>query len=246
MKITRTPGKQERRYEVHERGKNRILTLLKAQGEGQVVSTMERVSLKQKDFVSRRHEPISHVYFPLSGVLSFIIELEEGPSVEVGTVGNEGMSGASLLLGVNQASTDAFAQIPGDFMRMPAEALVFELGKNGIFADITRRTAQGFFSQVAQSAACGRAHPVEQRLARWILMSQDRAGTDSLQLTQEFLALMLGVLRPSVTVAASALQKAGLIRYRRGVIDVIDRRALEQTSCECYQTVRQEYERLLH
>jgi CRP-like cAMP-binding protein len=128
---------------------------------------------------------------------------------------------------------------------MSAAAFAEELARHGPFEDILRRYAQGFLNQVAQSAACNRLHPVEQRLCRWILMSHDRIGSDTIALTQEFIAQMLGVRRASVSVVAGTLQKAGFIRYNRGVIEVLDRARLEESTCECYGAVREEYERLL-
>jgi CRP-like cAMP-binding protein len=133
----------------------------------------------------------------------------------------------------------------GEFMRITREALERELLSNSPFADITRCYVQAFFAQAAQSAACLRFHQIEQRLCRWILESHDRVGEDTVPLTQEFLAIMLGVHRPGVTLAAAQLQKAGYITYRRGVIEILDRDGLEASSCECYGVIRQEFERLL-
>jgi CRP-like cAMP-binding protein len=230
---------------LHVRGSNRLLTLVQHAGEDGIMRHMEKMALKQRDVLFHANVPITHVYFPLSGMGSLVVNLEEGPTIEVGTVGNEGMVGVPLLLGADRSPTEAFVQISGEFLRMPADAFTAELGRNGAFAHAARRFAQAFFAQVAQSTACGQFHPVEQRLSRWILMPHDRAGLDTLQLTQEFLAMMLGVQRPSVTLAATTLQEAGLIKYRRGIIDVLDREGLEATSCKRYAVVRKEFERLL-
>jgi CRP-like cAMP-binding protein len=245
MEIVTTSREQSRPCQVHVRGTNRLLTMMQDAGDGDALSKMEKVSLKQKDVLFHQNERITHVYFPLSAVASFVLEMQEGPSIEVGTVGNEGIVGTSLLMGVDHSPIEAFVQIAGQSMIMTTEAFVREANKNGPFAKITKLGAQGFFAQVAQSVGCGQAHPLEQRLARWILMSQDRVGGDTVNLTQEFLGLMLGVLRPTVTLAATTLQHAGLIRYQRGTIDVINRRGLEENACECYEKVRKEYERLL-
>jgi CRP-like cAMP-binding protein len=160
-------------------------------------------------------------------------------------MGNEGMVGIPLLLGADRSHTEAFVQIEGDFMRVTAAALQRALRRNAAFGDVSRRFVQAFFAQAAQSAVCLRYHRIEQRLCRWILESHDRVGQDTVRLTQEFLALMLGVQRAGVTLAAAQVQKAGFIRYRRGVIDVLDREGLEASACDCYSIVRKEYERLL-
>jgi CRP-like cAMP-binding protein len=231
--------------ELHVRGSNRLLSMLQNSGEARTLRRLEQLHLKRRDSLYRPDVPITHAYFPLTGVASLVIDMEDGPSIEVGTMGNEGMVGMPLVLGSDRSSTHAYVQIEGEFMRMTVAEFETELARNAVFADVTRRYAQGFFAQVAQSTACLRFHPVEQRLCRWILTCHDRVGQDRVELTQEFLAVMLGVQRPSVTLAATALQKAGLIRYRRGVIDVVDRAALETTACECYGIVRKEFERLL-
>lgn len=231
--------------DLHVPGFNRLLTLLEGSRDAGAVKRMDRVSLVRRTPLIEPHAAITHAYFPLTGVASLVIDMEDGPGLEIGTTGNEGMVGTPLVLGTDRSQTYAFVQIAGDFMRMPAAAFIAEFARNGAFADITRRYAQGLFSQVAQSSACLRFHPVEQRLCRWILATHDRVGDHTLPLTQEFLALMLGVQRPTVSLAATTLQKAGLIRYRRGVIEVLDRAGLESASCSCYRVVRSEFERLL-
>lgn len=230
---------------LHERGKNHLLELLPAADRERLMNAMQRTSVKHGEVLFARHKPIEHVDFPLEGVLSIVVTMKEGDSAEIGTVGNEGMAGIPLLLGGNTSPSDAFYQVPGQSMRMSAAAFAEELARHGPFEDILRRYAQGFLNQVAQSAACNRLHPVEQRLCRWILMSHDRIGSDTIALTQEFIAQMLGVRRASVSVVAGTLQKAGFIRYNRGVIEVLDRARLEESTCECYGAVREEYERLL-
>lgn len=231
--------------DLHVSGSNRLLTLLQATGDAGAILRMDRVSLARRTPLIEPYAPITHVYFPLTGVASLIIDMEDGPGLEIGTTGNEGMVGVPLVLGTDRSQTRVFVQVEGEFMRMPSAAFTVEFARNGAFADLTRRYAQGLFGQVAQSSACLRFHAVEQRLCRWILTTQDRVGEQTLPLTQEFLALMLGVQRPSVSLAATTLQKAGLIRYRRGVIEVLDREGLEAASCACYRVVRREFERLL-
>lgn len=231
--------------DLHVPGSNRLLTLLQATGDAGAILRMDRVWLARKTPVMEPDSPITHAYFPLTGVASLIIDMEDGPGLEVGTTGNEGMVGVPLVLGTDRSQTRAFIQVEGEFMRMPSAAFREEFARKGAFAELTRRYTQGLFSQVAQSSACLRFHAVEQRLCRWILTTHDRVAQQTLPLTQEFLALMLGVQRPSVSLAATTLQKAGLIRYRRGMIEVLDREGLEAASCACYGVVRKEFERLL-
>jgi CRP-like cAMP-binding protein len=231
--------------DLHIRGSNRLLTLLSTAETEQLAPQMERMTLRKRFGIFDVDKPITHVYFPLSGVMSFVLNLTDGPSLEVATVGNEGFSGTSLLLASDRSPTEAFVQVEGDFMRMPVRAFNDELAKNGHFANIMRRYAYGFFAQVARSAACLQYHALEQRLCRWILITHDCVGLDKVPLTQEFLALMLGVQRPTVSLAAMTLQNAGFIKYHRGEIEVLDRAGLEESSCECYALVRKEFERLL-
>jgi CRP-like cAMP-binding protein len=230
---------------VNVRGDNRILTLVPKPEKNRIEALMERVSLARGETVLQAGKPIQYAYFPLECVMSLVITMEDGASVEVATVGNEGMVGTSLLMNANDSTVDAFAQVAGDAFRMPRAAVKNELRAGGIFPDLMRRYGEAYLTQVAQSAACNRVHPVDQRLCRWILMTHDRVGLDRLPLTQDFLATMLGVRRATVSTTAAILQKAGFIHYRRGVIDIIDRRGLEAGSCECYAVVRHELERML-
>jgi CRP-like cAMP-binding protein len=227
------------------RGTNRLLTLLPDDERSRLESLMERRSYQLGDVIFEADTPIPHVHFPLYGVASIIIYMEDGGMVEVGTVGNEGLVGLPLLHGAQQSHTSAIFQSPAEAMRMSAADFQAELSRSAPFTRVLQRYAQGFLGQASQSTACNRLHQVEQRLCRWILMTHDRTGEDKLQLTQEFLAAMLGVRRATVNLVARMLQKAGLIRYQRGVITVLDRAGLEEGSCECYAIVRREYERLL-
>jgi CRP-like cAMP-binding protein len=226
-------------------GQNHLLQLLPEAERERVLALVQRVETKHGDLLFRQHEAIPAVDFPLVGVLSIVIVMEDGGIAEVGTVGNEGMAGIPLLLGSERSPSQGFYQVPGAAYRMPAAAFRAEVERGGAFAEIMSAYAQAFLNQVSQSAACNRLHPLEQRLCRWILMSHDRTGGDKITLTQEFLAQMLGVRRATVSIAAGMLQKAGLIRYNRGVIHILDRERLEEGSCECYHVVRREFERLL-
>lgn len=226
-------------------GRNRLLDLLPEDVRARMQARMEHVRLEHGQVLFGTGEPVNHAIFPLSGVVSVVVELDRGTVVEVGTIGNEGMVGLTLLLGANVSRRKAFMQIPGEGLSIPAPVLLEEISRDGVIDEVMRRYTLGYLNQVAQTAACNRAHDVEQRLCRWILMCHDKAGSNTLELTQQFLAEMLGVRRASVTVAASRVQKAGLIRYRRGVIEVLDRPRLESAACECYGAVQYSYSKLL-
>jgi CRP-like cAMP-binding protein len=181
----------------------------------------------------------------VSGVISLVVSSQEGDTVEVGMIGNEGMAGTPLVLGAERSQFEAVVQVSGDFLRLPRKDLERELEGGGALRPIAQRFAQTLTNQIAQSVLCNRVHSVEQRLSRWFLMTHDRAGSDEIELTQQFVAHMLGVRRPSVTEAAGALQKAGLVNYSRGRLEIVDRGGLEAAACECYRIVQQETQRLL-
>jgi CRP-like cAMP-binding protein len=190
-------------------------------------------------------EPIPFVYFPLSCVCSLVITVAGGGTVEVATVGNEGLVGLPVFLTSDASPVAAFCQVAGQALRLSAAALREETRGGGPLHDALLRYSQGLVNQIAQSAACGRLHPIDQRCARWLLMVQDRVGANRFALTQQFLAQMLGVRRAGVSAAAGALMRAGLIRYSRGLITVTDRAGLEAASCDCYRVVKEEFDRLL-
>jgi CRP-like cAMP-binding protein len=198
-----------------------------------------------KEVLFEPNEGIDHVYFPLSSVLSLVATMHNGRAVEVATTGNEGMLGVSLFLGVDSTPLKAFAQVPGKTLRMEARVFRQYVQREPKLADILRRYTQALMVQMAQGTACNRAHSIEQRCCRWLLMTHDRVNTDNFVLTQEFLALMLGVRRATVGEIAMALQGAGLIQYRRGHMRIVNRRALEQRACACYRIVEDEYARLI-
>jgi CRP-like cAMP-binding protein len=171
--------------------------------------------------------------------------MANGQAAEVGTIGNEGVVGLPLLLGDDRAPTSVYVQVPGAGLRMKAAPFKKELTRSASMRTVMHRYAHAVFNQVAQSAACNQFHSLEQRCCRWLLMTHDRMQSDEFLLTQEFLAMMLGVQRTGVTVAAGALQRAGLIRYKRGNVTIIDRRGLMDRSCECYGISKTEFDRLL-
>jgi CRP-like cAMP-binding protein len=205
---------------------------------------LEEVSLELGASIYEANVPIPHVHFPTRGIISMVSVSDEG-TVEVGTVGREGMAGIPVLLQAEAMATRAFVQVKGMSLRMSASDFRQALTESAPFARLLFRYAQALFDQVAQSVACNRLHTLEERCARWLLMAHDRVGADDLVLKQQFLAEMLGVHRPAVTLAAGALQKAGLIRYRRGVITVLDRDGLEAAACSCYRIARTSMDRLV-
>ena len=216
---------------------NRLLAALPSDDYDRVVPALELVPLKVKTVLHRPGERIQHVYFPGGGFCSMLTVLEDGGMVEVATVGREGMIGVSAVLDANTAIALSMVQGETDIcFRMTADAFRREMDRRGPFYELLTRFGQALVGFVMQSTACNARHTVEQRLARWLLMAQDRMDRDDFPLTQEFVAMMLGASRPTVTVVAGALQKAGLITYRRGQVKVVDRGKLESASCECYRT----------
>jgi CRP-like cAMP-binding protein len=183
-------------------------------------------------------KPIRHVYFPNDGLISLLIVMEDGTVREIGVLGNEGMLGAAVALGMKTTTTRALVQLPGSAMCMKAEALRDELERGGALPNVLRRYAHALFTQVAQSAACVSTHAVDKRLARWLLMTHDHASEDEFEMKHEFLAMMLGVTRSVVTRAAGPLQEEMMIRYTRGRVTVLDRGRLEASACECYGVLK--------
>jgi CRP-like cAMP-binding protein len=184
---------------------------------------------------------IDHVFFPELGMISLVANLADGLQAEVGIIGQEGMLGVSLLAGVDTPFSESMVQMAGAAYRMTANDFRIEIDANPAFRAILLRYNEALQAQVMQTAACNANHGLEQRLARWLLMAHDRADGDELRLTQEFLAMMLGVHRPSVTVTAGILQRAGLIRYAAGTVTVLDRASLEASACECHSAVRKRF-----
>ena len=226
-------------------GHNQLLALLPAEERKRILASAERLSLDRRVVLYEAGSEIEEVYFPLGGMISLVIGSEEGETVEIGTIGNEGMLGTPLVLGAGRSHVEAVIQVAGEFLRLGRPAFEAGLAQGGALKAVAQRFAQALTNQVAQSVLCNRVHSVEERLCRWFLMAHDRVGADEIELTQGFVAQMLGVRRPSVTVAVGMLQKAGLITYSRGRLVVLDRKGLEAGACECYEIVRQETERLL-
>lgn len=215
---------------------NRLLAALPAADYTRILPSLTVVPLKLKTVLHKPGEPVQDVYFPGGGFCSMLTVLEDGSMVEIATVGREGMVGVSAILDGAAVTSAAMVQGATDTCyRMKVDAFRREIDRRGAFHELMAHFAQALFAFVAQSTACNAVHSVEQRLARWLLMARDRMESDEFPLTQEFVAMMLGASRPTVTVVAGTLQKAGLIKYRHGHVTIVDRDNLEAASCECYR-----------
>jgi CRP-like cAMP-binding protein len=225
--------------------RNHLLSSLPHDALRQLLPKLHPVDLIARQGIYAPDERIEAVYFPQSGMFSLVARLEDGMQAEVGVVGHEGMLGIALLSGVDTSFSESMVQMPGTALRMAAGEFRHELETNVPFRTVLLRYNEALQAQIMQTAACNGHHGLEQRLARWLLMAHDRADGDELPLTQDFTAMMLGVHRPSVTVSAGVLQRAGLIRYANGHVAVLDRPSLEAASCECYDAVRRRFSALL-
>jgi CRP-like cAMP-binding protein len=206
---------------------------------------LKRVTLPRGRTVMEPDQPIHTVYFPETGVFSQVIRLNDGSAVEVNLVGREGLAGLAVYLGAISSPLEVVTLIPGSFLSIPAEDFTAQVNLDRALLELLHVYTQAVLSCRACSVACYRLHPVQARLARWLLKTHDRVAADTFQLTQESLSLMLGVARPSVTVNALVLERAGFIEYRRGHIRILDRSGLAMTTCECYWIVRREFDRLM-
>ena len=225
--------------------RNNLLKLLAQDDLEAVLAEAELIRIEVKELVFRRGEVIRYIYFPQDCVISLVTELEDGNSVEAMTVGCDGFAGLAVFHGVESSRLTAIGQISGDSYRISTPDFQRLIAERDALTRLLSRYSHFVFETVAQSAACNRMHVIEQRCARWLLMSEDRVGRNHFDLTQEFLAEMLGVRRPGVTVAMGALEKAGLIAHGRGRIAVVDRPGLEKVACECYRVIKQRQEELL-
>ena len=187
---------------------------------------------------------LSHVYFPTTAIISMLYVLENGASAEIAVVGNEGLVGISLFMGGESTPSRAVVQSAGKGFRLPAQAMKDEFNRGGAVLHLLLRYTQALITQMSQTAVCNRHHSLDQQLCRWLLLSLDRLEGSELVMTQELISNMLGVRREGVTEAALHLQSAGLIKYSRGRISVLDRPGIEKRSCECYGVVKKEYDRL--
>ena len=224
---------------------NRILATLRREVCERIIPDLRMRTLAVRDVLQARDVALEHVVFPVLGVASMISTGDSGGSVEVATIGCEGMVGLPLLLGGESASAEVFVQVPGEGLFMAAAHFERHIESERTLMRTLLLYTQALLTQVAQCSACNNYHEVAARCARWLLQTHDRVKGDKFPLTHEFLGLMLGVRRATVTTTAQALQKRGLIRYQRGVITVLNRSGLEKASCECYRIINHEFVRLL-
>lgn len=225
-----------------KRYKNRILAALPRAEINRLAPYLLPVTLPQEKTLLDGNA--AHGYFLEDGIASVVITVENGDTVEVGIIGNDGIVGLPVLLGTDRTSGRTFVQIAGSGFRIEAKILKKAFERPSMLRQYLQTYTQAFLVQTAQTAACNRLHGIEERLARWLLSCRDRMESDILQLTQDFLSQMLGAPRTTVTLAAGLLQRSGMIEHSRGAVTIKDRQALEETACECYRTVRDEFQRL--
>lgn len=224
---------------------NRILTTLPQEEYERLLPNLSPVRFPQGRVLWNMGDTVGHAFFPLSGMVSLLSVAENGSTIEVGMIGNEGLAGISSILRYNTAPYKVMVQLPVTAMRIRTEVLKQEFNRGGRLQDLLLRYTHVLLTQVSQSAACNRFHTTEKRLCRWLLIGRDRINSDTIHFTQEFLSHMLGVPRTSVTAIAAKIQRLGLISYGRGKIKILDARGLEQFSCECYRIVRDDMEHYL-
>lgn len=225
--------------------RNRLLAALPPDDLARLWPQLQPVELVFHKTLQKPEEPITAVLFPETGYVSQLAPLEDGDSAEIGLIGPEGMTGLALLLGGDRDNFELLVQVPGTALRMEARAFREALEQMPTLRTVLNRYTLAHFEQVARTAACNGRHQLEQRLVRWLLMSHDRVEGDEFPMTHEFMSMMLGVRRAGVTVAAGVLQKAGLIRYGRGRVEITDRPGLENVACECYGIARRAQDQLL-
>lgn len=226
---------------------NYLLASLPDDERERMLPHLNHVVLPNGEMLFNATDPIKQVYFPITGAISIVSLFEDGSTVEVGVAGNEGMVGIPVVLGINYAPNRcAIAQITGKGLLMRADALRREFKRGGQLHNLLLRYTHAFLTQVSQTAACNRRHHVKERLARWLLVCQDRVMTNELNLTHEAIASMLGLRRAGITEACGVLEQEGLLHCGRGLIKLLDRKALEDAACECYGVVKEEFDRLYH
>ena len=224
---------------------NRLLASLGDDEYRELAPDLQAVHLHRKEVVGERGKAAEYVYFPCGGVLSVLAYMQSGAAVEVGTIGKEGFFGLELLVGGAQWTETTVCQIEGRSLRMSASAFRDAIKDDTPLRRVGQRYLMAYLSLVSQSVACNRLHNIEERFARWMLMTHDRVDGDEFFLTQDFIADMLGVHRPSVSLVAGAYQQAGFIKYSRGWMQILDRAGLKEASCECYAASKSQFERVL-
>jgi CRP-like cAMP-binding protein len=223
---------------------NRILSSLPDEDYQRILPDLKVVPLKYRLSLHEPGDKMPYVYFPNTGVISMLTVMENGSAVEISTIGNEGMADLFVFLGLEESDSRLLIQVPGTAMRMDSDRFREHVERIPALRRLVGYYAIALFALVAQSAACNRMHPLAARCARWLLMTHDRVDAAEFPMTHEFLSEMLGVRRPSVSIAAEALQSAGLIKYHRGKVTILDRAALEGASCECYRLISDRFDRL--
>ncbi|NNE98496.1 MAG: Crp/Fnr family transcriptional regulator [Pyrinomonadaceae bacterium] len=224
---------------------NHLLSALPRDDYFRLEPDLEPVTLALGDVLYESGEQMNYVYFPTTAIVSLLYIMENGATAEIGLVGNEGLVGVALFMGGGTMPNRAIVQSAGKAIKLKASHLKTEFSRAGVFQILLLRYTQAFMTQISQTAVCNRLHSVENQLCRWLLLNHDRLQSNELVMTHELIANMLGVRREGVTVAAGVLQEKKLISYVRGTIKIIDRPGLEQEVCECYQVVKDEYDRLL-
>ena len=224
---------------------NWILNAIPLVEQERLLPHFEHVALPQSQTLFIPNDVIHHVYFPNSGMVSLVSLTEEGSTIEIGMVGNEGVVGITVILGTDTIPYQAEVQIPGDAIRIRATILLEEFNRGGEFQKVLLRYTGVLIAQLSQSAVCNRFHTMKERLSKWLLVSRDRAKSSSFRLTQDDLSHMLGTYRPNVTAVARMLQNEGLINYSRGRMMILDEGGLESAACECYQVVKDSFDKFI-
>ncbi|WP_138759134.1 Crp/Fnr family transcriptional regulator [Modestobacter altitudinis] len=224
--------------------RNLLLRALPPEEYGRLADALEPVTLELRDTIFSPGKPIEHLYFPVDCVLSLVATIDGEAVIEVATIGFEGVAGLPAFLGVGESPHDCYCQVPGRALRLATADLRRFLSGDGALHDVLHRFTNATMVQLAQNVTCNRLHTTEERCARWLLQTRDRVGADEFLMTQEFLSQMLGVRRGTVSLTASVLQQAGIIRYTRGRISVLDATALHDVACECYDIVQAEHARI--
>ncbi len=246
MLSTIAPGALDTNGALLRRHPNKLLATLPADDYKRISASLTVVPLKFKQVLYKQEETIRHVLFPGGGACSLTKVMHDGQIAEIATVGNEGVIGAGVFFGDDRLFGEAIVQAAGgDGFRMPVEAFLSEMARRGAFYDRVMRYSQALSNQAMQTTVCNALHSAEQRCCRWLLMTYDRVGSHDLHLTHDIVSIMLGVRRPTVTIIMGDLQRRGLVDHRRGTIHVLDRMGLEAASCECYETVKANFARLL-
>jgi CRP-like cAMP-binding protein len=219
--------------------RNKLLLAIPDEEFRKIRSRLQFVELPHHFILHQPHQTVRFAHFPNAGLISLVVELKDGRTVEAGLLGNEGASGMPAVLGLSRSPLREIVQIDGDAFRVRVNALRELLPSTPVLQATLNRYAAGLAMQVAQTAACNRLHKIEERLSRWLLIAQDRVDSGIVPITHDFLATMLGTDRPSVTVAAGILQREGIIEYTRGSVRILNRKKLESFACECYALIKQ-------